>query len=233
MQFNARSESVSEKASFHHLVPNNRCLVAVEGFYEWKKDGTKKQPYYIHFNDQRPLVFAALYDYWENLEDRLPVILGNKSAMDAWLNGCPSFEVESVLKSYEDPDLVWYPVTPEMGKPSFNGPECIKEIQLKPVEKYPFSKFFFKTSEIKCESFPEVKSSTEEATQTNQFEDVKEEPTTHVTKEGVLDFGGHGTDDKLEVQSLLKEGAENVEPNGTTNSLQWTQSFLILSRCHH
>lgn len=101
------------------------------------------------------------------------------------------------------------------------------------MEKNPISKFFFKTSEIKCESFPEVKSSTEEAAQTNQFEDVKEEPTTHETKEGVLDFGGHGTDDKLEVQSLLKEGAENVEPNGTTNSLQWTQSFLILSRCHH
>lgn len=38
--------------------------------------------------------------------DRMPVILGNKSAMDAWLYGCPSFKVESVLKSYEDPDLV-------------------------------------------------------------------------------------------------------------------------------
>lgn len=76
------------------------------------------------------------------------------------------------------------------------------------MEKNPISKFFFKTSEIKCESFPGVKSSSEEATQTNQFEDVKEEPTTDETKEAVLDFGGHGTDDKLEVQSLLKEGAE-------------------------
>jgi len=32
-------------------------------FYEWKK-GSKKQPYYIHFQDGRPLVFAALYDSW-------------------------------------------------------------------------------------------------------------------------------------------------------------------------
>lgn len=37
-------------------------------FYEWKKDGSKKQPYYIHFKDGRPLVFAALYDSWENSE---------------------------------------------------------------------------------------------------------------------------------------------------------------------
>lgn len=32
MQFNARSESVKEKASFRRLMPNNRCLVAVEGY---------------------------------------------------------------------------------------------------------------------------------------------------------------------------------------------------------
>lgn len=64
--FNARSESVKEKASFRRLIPKNRCLVAVEGFYEWKKDGSKKQPYYIHFQDHRPLVFAALYDMWTN-----------------------------------------------------------------------------------------------------------------------------------------------------------------------
>lgn len=37
-------------------------------FYEWKKDGSKKQPYYIHFQDRRPLVFAALYDTWTNSE---------------------------------------------------------------------------------------------------------------------------------------------------------------------
>lgn len=36
-QFNARSESICEKASFRRLVPNNRCLVAVEGYalYNW------------------------------------------------------------------------------------------------------------------------------------------------------------------------------------------------------
>jgi putative SOS response-associated peptidase YedK len=32
MQFNARSESVKEKASFRRLIPKNRCLVAVEGY---------------------------------------------------------------------------------------------------------------------------------------------------------------------------------------------------------
>lgn len=37
-------------------------------FYEWKKDASKKQPYYIHFKDSRPLAFAALYDSWKSSE---------------------------------------------------------------------------------------------------------------------------------------------------------------------
>ncbi|KAM3683556.1 hypothetical protein ACJW31_12G156800 [Castanea mollissima] len=126
--FNARSESISEKASFRRLIPKNRCLVAVEGFYEWKKDGQKKQPYYIHFKDGRPLVFAALYDAWENsegeilytftilttssssalqwLHDRMPVILGDKVSTDTWLNGSSSSKFDNMLKPYEDVDLI-------------------------------------------------------------------------------------------------------------------------------
>ncbi|XP_050204244.1 uncharacterized protein LOC126654434 isoform X2 [Mercurialis annua] len=126
--FNARSESVGEKASFRRLLPKNQCLVAVEGFYEWKKDGSKKQPYYIHFKDGRPLVFAALYDSWQNsegeilytftilttssssalqwLHDRMPIILGDKGAIDTWLNGSSSSSFNVVLKPYENSDLI-------------------------------------------------------------------------------------------------------------------------------
>ncbi|XP_038713852.1 abasic site processing protein HMCES isoform X2 [Tripterygium wilfordii] len=170
--FNARSESMREKASFRRLVPKNRCLVAVEGFYEWKKDGSKKQPYYVHFRDGRPLVFAALYDSWENsegeklytftiittsssptlewLHDRMPVILGDKESTDLWLNGPSTSKLDMVLKPYTDSDLAWYPVTPAMGKTSFDGPDCIKEIPLKVENKTTISNFF-STKEIKKE----------------------------------------------------------------------------------
>ncbi|CAA6659839.1 unnamed protein product [Spirodela intermedia] len=133
--FNARSESIREKASFRRLIPKNRCLVAMEGFYEWKKDGSKKQPYYIYFKDGRPLVvytFTILTTCSSSalqwLHDRMPVILGDKTSIDIWLNGSAS-EVDSVAgRPYEGPDLVWHPVTAAMGKPSFDGPECVKEI---------------------------------------------------------------------------------------------------------
>ncbi|XP_059626266.1 uncharacterized protein LOC132269191 isoform X2 [Cornus florida] len=199
--FNARSESICEKASFRRLVPNNRCLVAVEGFYEWKKDGSKKQPYYINFKDGRPLLLAALYDSWKNsegeilytftilttssssalgwLHDRMPVILGGKESSDAWLIGSSSSKFDTLLKPYEEPDLVWYPVTPAMGKPSFDGPECIKEIQLKIEKKNSISKFFSK-KEIDDEKVlkPQVGSANEEHNRTSQLKSLKEEPET-------------------------------------------------------
>ncbi|OQU83431.1 embryonic stem cell-specific 5-hydroxymethylcytosine-binding protein [Sorghum bicolor] len=164
--FNARSESLKEKVSFRRLIQKNRCLAAVEGFYEWKKYGSKKQPYYIHFQDHRPLVFAALYDMWTNsegeinhtftilttrastslnwLHDRMPVILGSKDSVNAWLNDA-SVKLEEITAPYEGADLVWYPVTFAIGKTSFDGPECIKEVHIGPTDK-PISKFFAKKS---------------------------------------------------------------------------------------
>ncbi|PUZ37549.1 hypothetical protein GQ55_9G128700 [Panicum hallii var. hallii] len=179
--FNARSESVKEKASFRRLIPKNRCLVAVEGFYEWKKDGSKKQPYYIHFQDHRPFVFAALYDAWTNsegeiihtftilttrassslkwLHDRMPVILGDNDSVNVWLNDA-SVKLEEITAPYEGADLVWYPVTPAMGKTSFDGPECIKEVRMGPSEK-PISKFFTKKSTAHDQSVKPEKTTSE------------------------------------------------------------------------
>ncbi|XP_062198188.1 uncharacterized protein LOC133900918 isoform X2 [Phragmites australis] len=207
--FNARSESVKEKSSFQRLIPKNRCLVAVEGFYEWKKDGSKKQPYYIHFQDNRPLVFAALYDTWKNsegesirtftilttrastslkwLHDRMPVILGDKDSVNAWLCDA-SVKLEEITAPYEGADLVWYPVTSAVGKTSFDGPECIKEVHMGPSEK-PISNFFTKKSTAHDQSGKSEKTSQEfaetHATRTakveseesveNQSEEIKQQ----------------------------------------------------------
>ncbi|BAT84233.1 hypothetical protein LR48_Vigan03g112200 [Vigna angularis] len=193
--FNARSESIDEKASFRRLLPKSRCLVAVEGFYEWKKDGSKKQPYYIHFKDGRPLVFAALYDSWQYsegetlytftivttssssalqwLHDRMPVILGSKESTDTWLSSSGS-SFKSVMKPYEESDLVWYPVTPAMGKSSFDGPECIKQIQVKAEGNTSISMFFSKKGAERKDTKPEQKLSCHESVKTEPTEDLIE-----------------------------------------------------------
>ncbi|KAF9611288.1 hypothetical protein IFM89_029726 [Coptis chinensis] len=68
---------------------------------------------------------CSLALHW--LHGRMPVILGNKSLIDAWLNDTSSSNFNTVLKPYEDSELAWHPVTPAMGKPSFDGLECIIE----------------------------------------------------------------------------------------------------------
>ncbi|XP_008811415.1 abasic site processing protein YoqW isoform X2 [Phoenix dactylifera] len=251
--FNARSESIKEKASFRRLIPTNRCLVAVEGFYEWKKDGSRKQPYYIHFKDHRPLVFAALYDSWVNsegeilhtftilttrsstalqwLHDRMPVILGNKGSIDVWLEKSTP-KLEAVLGPYEDSDLVWYPVTTAVGKPSFDGPECIKEIKLKSTGENPMSKFFAKKKVDKSQSEPEHKKSSNEFPQTDAFGSVKDEPdaeeTEELTKEEKNGKSDHFAPPKGETIGPDVCGIKREFEEMATNSISQTETAIVL-----
>ncbi len=48
--FNARSESAAEKASFKGPLRYKRAIVPANGFYEWKRKGSTKTPYYIQLS---------------------------------------------------------------------------------------------------------------------------------------------------------------------------------------
>lgn len=67
--FNARSETVLEKPSFRSAVKSKRCVVPVDGYYEWlSPNGPKgaKTPFYVHAQDGSPLAFAGLYEWWKD-----------------------------------------------------------------------------------------------------------------------------------------------------------------------
>jgi putative SOS response-associated peptidase YedK len=125
--FNARAESITEKASYRHLIKSKKCLVPVNGFYEWQARGKEKQPYFIRVRESEAFTLAGLYDQWtnkvtgeiletftiittaanplmekiHNTKKRMPVIL-NREDEKAWIDHSLSVEKTlSFLKSFD------------------------------------------------------------------------------------------------------------------------------------
>ena len=118
MTLNARLETLVEKPSFKNYT-QNRCLVLVNGFYEWKwldSKGKKKEKYFIQLeNDDQPFALGGIYNIWKdertdeiltsfsivtsdanelmaeihNTKDRMPLVL-SKAAEKAWLSEKPT-----------------------------------------------------------------------------------------------------------------------------------------------
>lgn len=65
---NARAETVAEKPSFRSAYKKRRCLILADGFYEWRKEGDGKTPYFISLADESPFAFAGLWEHWDSKE---------------------------------------------------------------------------------------------------------------------------------------------------------------------
>jgi putative SOS response-associated peptidase YedK len=61
---NARAESVAQKPSFREALERRRCLVPADGFYEWRKEGGSKIPYWIHPPRGGLISFAGIWERW-------------------------------------------------------------------------------------------------------------------------------------------------------------------------
>jgi putative SOS response-associated peptidase YedK len=104
---NARGESVNEKPAFKNAMKRRRCLFPADGFYEWKREGDRKRPYFVRLKSGQPMAFAGLWESWmgpngeemetaaivttvasrsiAHIHDRMPVIVAPE-AFDFWLD---------------------------------------------------------------------------------------------------------------------------------------------------
>ena len=67
---NARAETLAKKPLFRDAYRKRRCLIPVNGFYEWKKENRHKQPHYFRLSDDNLMGFAGLWEYWEGPHNR-------------------------------------------------------------------------------------------------------------------------------------------------------------------
>ena len=61
---NARAETVHEKPAFRSALRARRCLIPSNGWFEWKRTGGGKQPYFLALESGAPVSFAALWEQW-------------------------------------------------------------------------------------------------------------------------------------------------------------------------
>src|SRR5262245_20624894 len=59
---NAKAETVATKPTFRDALRRRRCLIPADGFFEWAKVGTQKQPYHFHLADGSPFAFAGIWE---------------------------------------------------------------------------------------------------------------------------------------------------------------------------
>ena len=137
--FNARSESVAEKASFKGPLRHKRTVIPASGFYEWRREGgNAKTPHYIQLAEGEPIGFAGLYDVWNDevlsctilttapnklmatLHDRMPVILFPDD-YNRWLDPevTDPAEIQDLLKPYAG-EMQAYPVSSAVNSPRNN-----------------------------------------------------------------------------------------------------------------
>ncbi len=62
---NARAETLAEKPAFRAALKKRRCLVLADGFYEWQKTPTGKQPMRITLASGEPFAMAGLWETWD------------------------------------------------------------------------------------------------------------------------------------------------------------------------
>jgi putative SOS response-associated peptidase YedK len=147
--FNARAESVATMPAFRESFQRRRCLVPVDGFYEWRRIGKARQPYRVFRADGRPLALAGLWSGWRNpdtgeirrtftivtttpnavvaeLHDRMPVLVPDE-AWARWLDPRPAEpgELRALLEPSDDIELEIAPASRLVNDVRHDGPELL------------------------------------------------------------------------------------------------------------
>lgn len=152
---NVRCETVSTNGLFKAAYRLRRCLVPIDGFFEWKDiygTGKNKQPYAIALKSGAPFALAGIWEYWRDPQTgedirSFPIITCEPNAMMATLHDrmpvlLQPEDYERWISSAEDPGDLMKPFPAELmttwkigrnaGSPKNDSPDIIEEIDPEP-----------------------------------------------------------------------------------------------------
>lgn len=149
---NAKSETAATKPAFRDPLRFRRCLIPADGFYEWRRTGTRKQAFCFEVNDGQLFAFAGLWDGWSDsrgtwiktcsilttrpnavtsaVHDRMPVIL-DPDSYELWLD--PAMHnvaaISEVLKPFDPQLMRCYPVRSRINHVVNDDEECSRPFE--------------------------------------------------------------------------------------------------------
>jgi putative SOS response-associated peptidase YedK len=163
---NARAETLGDKVAYRDALKTRRCLIVADGFYEWQKTRShktashppRKRPFHVTRPDGAPFAFAGLWAVWHgprdevlrtctivtteandllrDIHDRMPVILADQGAEEAWLDhGTPRTALGELLVPLPDALTARRPVGFAVSDARYDGPECLADPE--PEEPHP------------------------------------------------------------------------------------------------
>lgn len=146
---NARSETLSAKPAFKKLLPSHRCLIPCDGFYEWRRDGARRVPYYVCQRGGGLLAMAGLWNLWQSpdgpklhtftiitaqasapvqaVHDRMPVFL-DREGRQRWLSG-PTNDLrslEALLRPWHGSELSVSQVAQHVNSVAVDDERCLE-----------------------------------------------------------------------------------------------------------
>jgi putative SOS response-associated peptidase YedK len=146
---NARSETAADKPMFRSSFTKRRCLIPVDGFYEWERKAKGKLPHYIYATNGKPLPVAGLWSSWNDPEtderlltctiltgepnellgtihDRMPIIIPEGN-WEAWLDpdNADKEAIRALMTTYPADLMAEHPVSTLVNKVANNTADLL------------------------------------------------------------------------------------------------------------
>ncbi len=143
---NAISDTVFEKPSFKKAIQSQRCLLPINGFYEWRDFNKTKYPYLIQLKDKSIFSLGCIYDIWvdqatgeirktfsiltttanplmekiHNLKKRMPLII-HEDDERMWIDdSLKTEEIKKMIQPFDESAMTAYTISRDVNNSRFD-----------------------------------------------------------------------------------------------------------------
>jgi len=146
---NARDDKVWSSYLWRSLMPEQRVLIPVNGYYEWKRENKKiLQAYYITPANGAAMFLAGIYkhdgddarlpevsiitaqcnDKLRAVHDRMPVVLVSHIEAMAWIQESDRESISALMRPASNDALIFTEVGHYVNKSTHEGAQCIAPV---------------------------------------------------------------------------------------------------------